>query len=98
MPTSKKRITRKKRDFTKVTVTLPDYFDGEFHVPDFNRLNVTEIERLNNDEITAIADLFRRTGCTEEADLVLEFELDEVQAFIEAWQKASNVSLPKSEG
>ena len=98
MPVSKKRITRKTRDFTKVTFEVPEYFEGTFEVPDFNRLNVEELSRVTDNDLRAIADLFRRTGCVDEADAVLEMEIDEIQTFMDAWQKASGVDLPKSKG
>lgn len=98
MPVSKKRITRKNRDFTKVSFEVPEYFDGTFEVPDFNRLNVGELSRVTDNDLRAIADLFRRTGCVDEADAVLEMEIDEIQTFMDAWQKASGVDLPKSKG
>lgn len=98
MPVSKKRITRKNRDFTKVSFEVPEYFEGTFEVPDFNRLNVGELSRVTDNDLRAIADLFRRTGCVDEADAVLEMEIDEIQTFMDAWQKASGVDLPKSKG
>lgn len=98
MPVSKKRITRKTRDFTKVTFEVPEYFEGTFEVPDFNRLNVEELSRLKNDDIEVIADLFERTGCEAEAEIARKMELDEIQPFMDAWQKASGVDLPKSKG
>ena len=98
MPVSKKRITRKTRDFTKVIFEVPEYFEGTFEVPDFNRLNVEELSRLNNNDIKAIADLFDRTGCEAEAEIARELEMDEIQPFMDAWQKASGVDLPKSKG
>lgn len=98
MPVSKKRITRKNRDFTKVSFEVPEYFEGTFEVPDFNRLNVGELSRLSDNDLKAIADLFERTGCADEAEAVREMEIDEIQPFMDAWQKASGVDLPKSKG
>lgn len=98
MPVSKKRITRKNRDFTKVSFEVPEYFEGTFEVPDFNRLNVGELSRLSDNDLKAIADLFERTGCSDEAEAVREMEIDEIQPFMDAWQKASGVDLPKSKG
>lgn len=98
MPVSKKRITRKNRDFTKVSFEVPEYFEGTFEVPDFNRLNVGELSRLSDNDLKAIADLFERTGCSDESEAVREMEIDEIQPFMDAWQKASGVDLPKSRG
>lgn len=98
MPVSKKRITRKTRDFTKVTFEVPEYFEGTFEVPDFNRMNVGEIGRLSSGEVTVIAEFLDRAGSTDEADAVREMEMDEIQPFMDAWQKASGVDLPKSKG
>jgi len=96
VPVSKKRITRKNRDFTKVKFELPELFDGEFEVPDFNRLNVQEISRLNKDDPEAIADFFERTDCKDEAEIARTLEVDEIQPFLNAWQAASGIDLPKS--
>lgn len=99
-PSPKKKPTRKAPlEIRMVTFEVPALFEGEFTLPDLNKLNLGSARKLQSsdglDEMFRLCDRFDRPV---EAEALEELGVDEVETFVEAWSDASDVTLPKSDG
>lgn len=101
MPTSKKKkiARRVPRKITMVEFEIPELFEGTFELPDLNQIPVGVARRIQGeDALDEIAALFEKNGCHAELEVFDDLDRTEVETFIEAWQKASGIDIPKSDG
>lgn len=84
---------RKKAKGKMPTVTFEvEGWEGDFTVPDLSALPVGVQRKLTSGDINPLVD-----SLGEFAAVVDDMDNDEVQEFMEAWGKASNVDMGKSE-
>ena len=99
-PDNRKKIRRRNpRQVKMVTFEVPDLFEGEFTLPSLSRVTVGQARKLaSGQSLEAVAEIFTASDRTEELEAFEELEADEVKQFIDAWQAASDVEIPKSDG
>lgn len=102
MPVSKTRkINRKKRNIQMVSFVLESFSDDPFEVPSFNNMPLKRVKQLNSaaagEEFEIIPAFLEEAGCREEAEAFEELDLGQLTEFMEAWQQASGIDLPKSQ-